>query len=360
MFPIYFVVGLINLLAQQKNYGIQIQDPNFDIRVRRSIPGSTQELFNQHTIENSGITREKRYAYYKKTKINNNYYNGNNNLINTGSYENQGYNEPRNNYNEPRNTYNGSSNLRYNIFNPNYNIPFNNTRRNNTNNISINNGNIRPYIRSYPYGYPPGYGPNTTPGYNPTGYNQNIVNTPQFYNYQNPNGNNFAGFYGYSSNTPGYNRIVAGYNVPLPYTPNNTPRINNRPWETQLAPFPTTPTPNVEINTAINNNNNRFQPTYNNFNNIPTPYGQNNNSGNYTPFNTTQNSGINTPTLPNTYDTNNFNNTFVDNTVGNISVTNSTVTTTEKIVTSCVICNIPCPAFMKRFGRFCISEDEEE
>lgn len=388
MFPIYFVVGLLNIFSQHHNYGIQIKDPDFDIRVRRDIgEDAKQQVLNLHNNEDTNLNREKRSAYYEKIRVTSNdiqqYSNGNNN---------NGSQSARKNGN------------RYDIFNPNWNFLFNTTRKTrNGNNSRVNNN--RPIINSYPYGYPSGYGPkkNSATGYDrittTIGYRNQDSNTPYFYNYQNPDGRNFAGYVGYASN------VSEQESTPGPrYSPR--PNNNNKnAWNNVLAPYPPTNTQRPLTYTSTNNlpasysttNNtgvhnlpyttNPVNGNYNNnFINVPKPYVKDNLS-HYAPSynngtsNIANGSAVFNDGLGNWNNgTTNFSNGSTDISNGSVDFNNgtdnfdngspsfngsyapvnntdTTVTTTEKIVSGCVICNIPCPQFMRRFGRFCMPED---
>ncbi|KAJ8705838.1 hypothetical protein PYW08_012884 [Mythimna loreyi] len=357
MLPVYFVIGLLNIFSQHHNYGIKIDDPNFDVRVRRSIvEDGKKPLINLLNTEENNLKRDKRYAYYKKTRITNN---------DITRYNN----ENNNNGNETAKT------NRYDIFNPNYNYLFNKTNNNlnkNLNNSGINNllTNYRPMtINSYPYGYPPGYA-RTNPGLrtNQVASTTGYKNEPVFYNYQNPDGKNFAGFAGYSANKlglvttpmpylPSYtqnptNIFTSNFptqnNLPASYTTTSRPGIHNLPYGTNpangvynnLAPYaPNFGNGSANFNNGFPNFNNgsaNFDNGSLNFNNGSTNF--DNGSANFTDGSVNFNNG-----------------SYIS-----VNSTNTTVTTTEKILKICVICNIPCPRFMKRFGSICAEAESIE
>lgn len=297
MFPVYFIVGLINIFAQRDNYGIKDPPPNgMDIRVRRSLPDAGFEPITHTVYENQLLDRPKRNPYYRKIRI-------------------------------PVNTRSNSSDTtnRYDIFNPNYNYLFNRT---NVTNSGTGYSN-RPYIRSYPYGYPPGYEPRpATPGY------RNPGSTPVYYNYQNPNGQSFAGYNSY------------------------TPRpVNYSPLMDKLANYPrnNAQNPNVRGSSSYNNNN-LPTPVNNNNYNMPTtlptpsndPYGMIPTSNNTNPYGALPNNNLPTAVSP------------TPSPVVNVTTPshNTSRTTTERILSGCVICNIPCPEFMKRIGRWCVNDED--
>ncbi|KAJ8704151.1 hypothetical protein PYW07_013445 [Mythimna separata] len=336
MLPIYFVIGLLNIFSQHHNYGIKIDDPDFDVRVRRNVDDGKVQVFNLFNNQENNLKRVKRYAYYKKIRITKN------EII------------PRLN-NENNNA--SYTTRKYDIFNPNYNFLFNTTNNNRNNNT----GNNRPMIiNSYPYGYPPGYAPNSGSGTNrassTTGYENN--NAQVFYNYQNPDGKNFAGYAGYVVDKPGLVATAVPYtqkpltNVINSNYPSNipTPTTNNLPYATNL--------PNGVYN--------------NNFNSIPkpfvkdnlSPYAPNFESANFANGSNNFANGSNNFANGSANFANgsaNFTNGSTNITNGSyasVNGTNTTVTTTERIIVSgCVICNIPCPKFMRRFGRFCVDPD---
>ncbi|KAF9796435.1 hypothetical protein SFRURICE_012097, partial [Spodoptera frugiperda] len=247
MFPVYFIVGLINIFAQRDNYGIKDPPPNgMDIRVRRSLPDAGFEPITHTVYENQLLDRPKRNPYYRKIRI-------------------------------PVNTRSNSSDTtnRYDIFNPNYNYLFNRTNVTN----SGTGYNNRPYIRSYPYGYPPGYEPRPAT----TGY-RNPGSTPVYYNYQNPNGQSFAGYNSY------------------------TPRpVNYSPLLDMLANYPRNNAQNLNVRGSSSyNNNNLPTPVNNNNYNIPTtlptpsndPYGMIPTSNNTNPYGALPNNNLPTAVSP--------------------------------------------------------------
>lgn len=327
------MLGFLQIFAKHNNYNIKKEDLNMDIRVRRHID-SYENLILHAPHENEHM-RDKRYTAYP-------------------------VNIPRYNYTTRTETKNHENST--NIFNQTWNYIFNKTKRYFSGSSVQNNrtsltGYKYDYLRSYPYSYPPGYGPKnagkaagyaTTPGYKD--------NAPYFYNYQNPNGRNFGGYYGVNGLTDTNNITNQNLTYPsgyMPYPGNNRPNntryssnytnINNIPGYNYSQPIPGyNPVTYTPYSAGYNpyNPGNYNIPDYNNQHN---PISKNNVSNYNIPGSNPDNSSVPLPKYPVTP---------VTNPLG--------ITTSTERVMACVVCNIPCPAFFQRFGNLCVKKNYDE
>lgn len=369
MIPIYLIIGLINVLAKTNNYGIKIDDPEMDIRVRRDLQNTdTSSIMLQHllTRHSEELVRNKRqfsFFFPKKTTPqttttpkyyfndvyntlprvnynNNNYYNGklDYNFVtqNNGMLRNNGrmttYNTSGNNYNN-HNSWNVSNAARqYNYRN---NGPY--TRNNVTgfygyrpSNVSVNN-----YTYSY-NGFPgtsrypltkttlmpkfntSGNWRNNGIGYNVTTPKYYDPNLPPIYNYQDPNSSNFSGYF-----QQNFTNTVNGtsYNPTMkPYAPGYLPIPEYKPSNTSnhwYDNFNTTP---AAYNPGYASTTSKYGPVTSQYGPVTPQYGS-----------TTPQYGSTTP---------------------------GKNETTTKIATACVICNIGCPENYHRVGFSCEPDDD--
>lgn len=318
---LFTVIGVVNIIAQNYNYNINItRNPDFDIRVRRSLEEHDKYIIQPHETDNQQrktsrddsdevpllleilkgrkgaetddkSIKVKRDTYSQYTQTN-----GNNNNGNSSNGNN-----------------NGNSNMGHFKANPDFITRTYNkvvqvfglaqtTPKHKSAYTSVNNGYV-----------------NQNNGVNYT-YGNQMTNNDRFYNPYN----------------------TSNYNYPIPYS-NYQNTYNTSTFNT---------------NTNYYNGYNGFNPTLNN--SFPyAPYNNQFNSYNastYTYYNNNFNTAMNT-----TYNRHNGT-SFVPYNTNNDrrNINNGTVltTTTEKIATGCILCNtFSCAVNQKRVGFRCVDLD---
>jgi hypothetical protein len=330
LLPIFVVAGLVNLLAESMNYNIPKNRPDFDIRVRRDIPGHNDYRPKNTLLEViTGGTRPKRdglntYPYVYNDRLNGQTY-GNNekksflktfkkivrslNMFgitktstetnyyrdyqpqNSTYYDDKGRRITENNFYSPfrsnvTNQWNNGLNItRYNGYNPA--IPYNQTGLYNGYNSAVPYSELfkQPSVNNATYSsYANSNIMRINNNSNSATSLHNVNNQASPYNVNNPSTfNSYNGIPPYNANNP--SQFNSNNGMP-PYNVNNPPSFNSNNGIPAYNPSPFNsnngmPPYNVNNPPSFNSNNgippyNANNPSQSNPNNGMPPYNVNN------------------------------------------------------------------------------------